>query len=281
MPLEERNNQINELNKKAILKLDNINNNTSTSHNMLRRSQITTNTQKSIFHSMITLSSGKYFYNLDTINQEHIYATIIDEKDIDPSIPEWKAAIDLELKTLSDKNTWSIVDSDTIPKLQKPLKYKWVFSRKVNIFNKNIYKARLTVKGCSQVYGINFKETFSPVAQITTFRLILSLCAAMGLEAYQMDVQNAFPNASLHNVEIYMVPPPQLNLPAGKLLKLLRALYGLKQASREWFLLLSSILTSLGFKICKSDSCLFFMIKNDNFLIIVAHVDDMLVVSNK
>ena len=284
LSIEDRNQQINELNNKTLSQLHKNtkttpNNNNNNSHPMLRRSQMN-DSQKQIFNSLITLTSGKFYINIYNLDQEYILAIIIDESDIDPNDPNWIAAMDNEIQKLIKKPTWMVVDTDSIPPNQKPLKYKWVYSKKVDIFNQNIFKARLTVKGCSQIYGIDFKETYSPVAQITTFRLILSLCVSLGFEAYQMDVQNAFPNATLNNVEIYMVPPPQLNLPTGKSLKLLRALYGLKQASREWFLLLSSILTSIGFNICKSDSCLFYLMKDDVKIIVVDYVDDMLVVSN-
>ena len=228
---------------------------------------------------MCTLTTGKFFIksNID----DFIFAEIIDENDIDPHDPNWIEAKKTEINRLQNLPTWLIVDNIIIPSNQKPLKFKWVYSRKFDVFlKKNIYKARLTIKGCSQIPGIDFTETFSPVAQVTTFRLMLALTAGQGLIAYQFDIQNAFPNATLNDVQIFMVPPPELNLPTGKSLKLLRALYGLKQASREWFLLLTSSLAKLGFKICRSDSCLLYIIQNDIIIIVTIYVDDFLVSSN-
>ena len=90
-----------------------------------------------------------------------------------------------------------------------------------------------------------------------------------------MDVDSAFPNAELKD-EIYMHPPPELNLPAGSYLKLNRALYGLKQASKEWNALISAYLIELGFKQCLSDNCMFVKGEGDNKLLVVLYVDDLI-----
>ena len=100
-----------------------------------------------------------------------------------------------ELTKLDSINTWDIVNE--LPPGRKPLHYKWVLKKKFDIYNKLIYKARLTVKGCSQREGIDFTDTFSPVAKLTSVRLLLSLGAIEGLQFKQFDVQNAFPNATL------------------------------------------------------------------------------------
>ena len=93
-----------------------------------------------------------------------------------------------------------------------------------------MYKARLTAKGCHQREGLDFNDTFSPVARLSTIRLILALSVQQKFQLWQFDVESAFPNAKLpQDVEIYMHPPEFLNLPQGTFLRLQRALYGLNR----------------------------------------------------
>ena len=97
-----------------------------------------------------------------------------------------------------------------------------------------MYKARLVAKGYTQKEGGDFFDTYSPVARLTTFRVLLSLVASHGLLVHQMDVKTAFINGELDE-EIYMdqpdgyVPEGQ----EGKVCKLLKSLYGLKQAPKQ------------------------------------------------
>jgi hypothetical protein len=233
---------------------------------------------KKVSESVNIITSGQFFvkHHNSFFSETSL---IIDESAIDPSDPNWITAKQAEINKLQAINTWEVTNK--VPSDRKTLKYKWVLSTKYNIFGKFIYKARLTVKGCSQIPGIDFEETYAPVAKVTALRLILALATGAGLHAYQMDVQNAFPNATLNGIDIYMQAPPEMNLGNGMFLKLLRALYGLKQASREWYLLLISILGKLGFKACVSESCICCLIKGDIMIIVVIYVDDMTVVSNK
>jgi hypothetical protein len=195
---------------------------------------------------------------------------------LSPDSNLWHQAMIEEIKKLESIKTWSIINS--LPPGRKALKHKWVLKNKNNIFGKYIYKARLTVKGCSQRHGFDFDETFSPVAQQASIRLILSLAISKNMTLYQFDVANAFANADLpEDVEIYMIPPPQMNLLPNTYLRLHRSLYGLKQASREWYLLLSKTLTNLGFKQLISDSCLFTGIFNSEQIILAVYVDDIFV----
>jgi hypothetical protein len=193
--------------------------------------------------------------------------------------PEWEKAMQEELNKLNSINTWEIVDQ--LPPGRKALLYKWVLKKKYDIYNKLIYKARLTVKGCSQREGIDFTETFSPVAKLTAVRLVLSLGTIENLVFNQFDVQNAFPNATLSDVDIYMVAPKELYLHNDTLyLRLNRALYGLKQASREWNLLITKILLEIGFKQLTSESCIFIYFKDNIRIILALYVDDMIIGSN-
>ena len=95
------------------------------------------------------------------------------------------------------------------------------------------YKTRLVAKGYTQKEGGDFFDTYSPVARLTTIRVLLSLAASYGLIVHQMDVKIAFLNGELE--EIYMDPPNGFvaNGQEGKVCKLLKSLYGLKQAPKQ------------------------------------------------
>ena len=94
-------------------------------------------------------------------------------------------------------------------------------------------------KGFTQEYGIDYEETFAPVARISSVRALLAVAAASKWDIFQMDVKNAFLNGDLSE-EVYMQPPPGLSVESNKVCHLRRALYGLKQAPRAWFAKFSS-----------------------------------------
>lgn len=246
---------------------------TTSSHSMHRRSQ-TAN-----FINPIPFS--KYFLSEfdDNIKSAHFALNAGGSIEYDDAVTstdayKWSESMKLELDRLQEIHTFSTVNQ--LPPGRRPLKSKWVLKIKKDIFGKEIYKARLTVKGCAQKPGIDFTETFSPVAKLSSIRLILSLAAVHNLHLHQFDVQNAFPNAQLDE-DIYMHPPVEMALPAGTILKLNRALYGLRQASRSWNKLLSSTLTNIGFRQLISDSCIYIKQENTGTTIVMIYVDDIII----
>ena len=112
-------------------------------------------------------------------------------------------------------------------------------------------KSRLVVQGFLQREGVDFNETYAPVAKAATFRLMLALTKSMNLHLYQLDVDSAFPFAGLEE-DVYMTPPPGMDISD---LKLLKSLYGLKQAPRNWNKNIVEQIKSLGFKQCVFDNC--------------------------
>jgi len=95
------------------------------------------------------------------------------------------------------------------------------------------YKARLVAKGYAQTYGIDYEETFAPVAKMATVRSVIAAAASKGWVLHQMDVKNAFLNGELQE-EVYLDQPPgyeDSDLP-NHVCRLRKALYGLKQAPR-------------------------------------------------
>ena len=142
------------------------------------------------------------------------------------------SAMQEELDSMSKNQVWELVD---LPKRRKSVGNKWVLKIKRKADGSiDRYKARLVAKGFTQIEGVDYEETFSPVVRFASIRLILSLVSSLDLELYQMDVKTAFLNGELEE-EIYMDQPSGFEV-AGeeqKVCKLQRSIYGLKQASRQ------------------------------------------------
>ncbi|CAL9012973.1 unnamed protein product, partial [Prunus brigantina] len=110
------------------------------------------------------------------------------------------------------------------------------------------YKARLVAKGYTQTYGIDYEETFAPVAKLNIVRVLLSLAANLDWPLHQFDVKNAFLHGELTE-EVYMDIPPGYNTTqTGTVCKLRKALYGLKQSPRAWFGRFTMAMKNNGFK---------------------------------
>ena len=118
---------------------------------------------------------------------------------------------------------------EAVPKGRKLIGSRWVFKTKLNPDGSiERFKARIVVKGYSQISGIDYTETFAPVMRYDSLHLILALAAQLGLSLWQADIKTAFLNGDLKE-EIWMLPPPGISLD-GMALRLHKALYGLKQA---------------------------------------------------
>ena len=109
---------------------------------------------------------------------------------------------------------------------------KWIYRIKTRS-NGSIehYKTRLVAKDFTQEHGIDYEETFTPVAQISFVRAFLAIVTTNKWDLFQMDVKNTFLNENLSE-EVYMQPPSGLSIESNKVCHLRRALYGLKQAPR-------------------------------------------------
>ncbi|CAL2271768.1 unnamed protein product [Prunus armeniaca] len=142
------------------------------------------------------------------------------------------------------------------------------------------YKARLVAKGYTQTYGIDYEETFAPVAKLNTVRVLLSLAANLDWSLHQFDVKDAF----LHGVlteEVYMDIPFGYNTTqTGTVCKLRKALYGLKQSPRAWFEWFTMSMKNNGFKQCNSDHTLFLKHRKRMVTTLIIYVDDMIITGN-
>lgn len=161
---------------------------------------------------------------INNLSSHHI-PTSVDEALKDP---RWVQAMKEEMKALMKNETWILVP---LPEGQKTVGCKWVFSIKYKADGTvERYKARLVAKGYTQTYGVDYHETFSPVAKLNTIRVLLSLAMNLDWPLHQFDVKNAFLHEDLEE-EIYMDVPPRYVATSGKVVcKLQRTLYGLKQS---------------------------------------------------
>lgn len=190
----------------------------------------------------------------------------------------WVDAMNSELQALHQNGTWTITD---LPACKSPIGCKWVYKIRYK-YDGSIerFKVRLVAKGYTQVEGMDYFETFSPVAKVTTIRLLLALASTQKWHLHQLDVHNAFSHGNLEE-EIYMQLPPGLSTQnPNQVCRLLKSIYGLKQSSRQWYACLSNALISKGFSQSASNSSLFTKHTNSFFTAILVYVDDLIVTGN-
>uniref|UniRef100_A0A2N9FTI1 CCHC-type domain-containing protein n=1 Tax=Fagus sylvatica TaxID=28930 RepID=A0A2N9FTI1_FAGSY len=188
--------------------------------------------------------------------------------------PLWQQAMTEELQALEKTHTWDLVD---LPPGKSAIGCKWVYKIKTKSDGSiERYKARLVAKGYAQEYGIDYEETFAPVARITSVRSLLAIAAVHQWPLFQMDVKNAFLNGDLTE-EVYMQAPPGYSDCPDKVCLLRRALYGLKQAPRAWFAKFSSIVHQFGFSSSSHDTALFIRRSDKGMILLLLYVDDMII----
>jgi hypothetical protein len=138
-------------------------------------------------------------------------------------------------------------------------------------------KARLVTQGFSQVEGLDFGETFAPIAHLEAIRILLAFAAFKGFKLYQMDVKNAFLNGVIQE-EVYVRQPPSFENPRypDRVYKLSKALYGLKQAPRTWYSRLKTFLLEHGYIMESADKTHFILKHNTDFLLAQIYVDDII-----
>ncbi|GKA73614.1 retrovirus-related pol polyprotein from transposon TNT 1-94 [Tanacetum coccineum] len=192
--------------------------------------------------------------------------------------PSWIDAMQEEIHEFKRLQVWELV-----PCLDKVMliKLKWIYKVKTDEFGgvlKN--KARLVAQGFRQEEGIDFEESFAPVARIEAIRIFVANAANKNMMIFQMDVKTAFLNGELKE-EVYVSQPEgfvdQDN--PSHVYKLKKALYGLKQAPRAWYDMLSSFLISQHFSKGAVDPTLFTRKAGNDLLLVQIYVDDIIFAS--
>ncbi|BBH09860.1 multidrug resistance-associated protein 9 [Prunus dulcis] len=187
----------------------------------------------------------------------------------------WKKAMEDEITMIEKNNTWELVARP----FDKPIiGVKWIYKTKLNLdgsVQKN--KARLVAKGYSQKPGIDFNETFAPVARLDTVRALVALAAQKNWKLFQLDVKSAFLNGVLSE-EVYVDQPLGFMIQGSedKVYRLKKALYGLKQAPRAWYEEINSHFTKVGFQRSLSEATLYTKRSPSGILIVSLYVDDII-----
>ncbi|KAJ9558101.1 hypothetical protein OSB04_012715 [Centaurea solstitialis] len=190
-------------------------------------------------------------------------------------ISDWVTAMQEELNQFERLGVWRLVPR---PKNKTIIDLKWIFKNKKDedgIVTRN--KARLVAKGFKQQAGIDYDETFAPVARIEAIRIFLAYAAHKNFTVHQMDVKTAFLNGELKK-EVYVSQPEGFvdrTMP-NHVYILDKALYGLKQAPRAWYDHLSNALLDNGFYKGKIDPTLFIKTEGDDILLVQIYVDDII-----
>ena len=169
-----------------------------------------------------------------------------------------------------------------LPEGTKTIGCKWVFKKKTNIDGKvHTYKARLVAKGFKQTHGIDYDETFSPIAMLKSIRILIVIVAYHDYEIWKMDVKTAFLNGNLLE-DVYMTQPEGFVQPknSGKVCKLQRSIYGLKQATRSWNLRFDESVKGFGFVKNEDEPCVYKKISGSAIVFLVLYVDDILLIGN-
>src|SRR4051812_39401699 len=187
----------------------------------------------------------------------------------------WLMAMQEELNQFERNDVWDLVPH---PGDHQVIGTRWVFRNKLDengVITRN--KARLVAQGYNQEEGIDYEETYAPVARLEAIRLLLAYASSKDFKLFQMDVKSAFLNGYI-NEEVYVAQPPGFEnyMYPTHVYKLKRALYGLKQAPRAWYERLSKFLLSQGYSRGKVDTTLFIKRKDKDVLLVQVYVDDII-----
>ena len=198
----------------------------------------------------------------------------LNEAESRPDWVLWKAAMDKEIGTLEDAGTWSTVPR---PANKNIIGSKWVFRLKRKADGTiDKYKAWLVARGFTQIFGVDYFDTYSPVAKMASVRTILAMAARFDWDIESFDFNGAYLNGTLDDdEELYMHEPPGYESQGEhKVKRLHKSLYGLKQAGRKWYDTLTHTLTDLGFCASSADPGVFLAKLEGHLLVLAIHVDD-------
>ncbi|GKV27558.1 hypothetical protein SLEP1_g36720 [Rubroshorea leprosula] len=247
-------------------------------------------------HPMITRSrAGKHTGHIKTDFSKHAYTMTTDisslsNADLDAKepktvrqalqLPQWVKAMQEELEALHKNNTWTLVPPPSSK--ENIVGSKWIFKTKLKP-NGTVdrFKARLVAKGFSQIPGVNFDETSSPVLKSTTLRLVIAIATTLSWPLRQLDVKNAFLHGKLKEV-VYRTQPPGFKDPSHPeyVCKLNKSIYGLKQAPRAWFDTFTFYLLTMGFCCSRANSSLFVLHKDHHTALLLLYVDDIVLTAS-
>ncbi|CAM8889509.1 unnamed protein product [Rhodiola kirilowii] len=208
---------------------------------------------------------------LSSIEPKNIKEALLDEY--------WVLAMQEELEEFARNDVWDLVPR---PDGVNVIGTKWIFKNKSDASgNITRNKARLVAQGYTQIEGIDFEETFAPVARLEAIRLLLALACHLKFRLFQMDVKSAFLNGFL-NEKVFVAQPKGFEDPhhLAFVYHLKKALYGLKQAPRACYERLTVFLIDHGYVRGGVDKTLFVKDTRSDFIIAQIYVDDFVFGSN-
>ncbi|WVZ70944.1 LOW QUALITY PROTEIN: hypothetical protein U9M48_019573 [Paspalum notatum var. saurae] len=202
------------------------------------------------------------------------YVATFEPRDVSQALSDsnWVNAMHEELENFERNYVWDLVEP---PPNCRPIGTKWVFKNKQGENGMVVRnKARL---GFCQKEGIDYEETFAPVARLEAIRILLAFAVSKGFKLQQVDVKSAFLNGFIEK-EVYVRQPPGFESARfpDRVYKLRKALYGLKQAPRAWYARLKSFLLKSGFVMGSVDKTLFLLSRGGETLIVQIYVDDII-----
>ncbi|KAL0411190.1 UNVERIFIED_CONTAM: Retrovirus-related Pol polyprotein from transposon TNT 1-94 [Sesamum latifolium] len=192
---------------------------------------------------------------------------------------KWLEAMKSEMDSMGSNQVWTLVD---LPKGARPVGCKWVYKYKLGADGEvTIFKARLVAKGYTQRPGVDFEETYSPVAMAKSIRILLAIAAWYDYEIWQMNVKTAFLNGFIEE-EIFMDQAEGFTAVGEeqKVCRLQRSIYGLKQAFRSWNTRFDEVIRGYDFIKNDYDPCIFKKISGSSVAYLVLYVDDILLIGN-
>lgn len=184
-----------------------------------------------------------------------------------------------EITTLENNDTWILTD---LPPGKKAIDSKWVYKIKYKPSGEvERYKAWLVAKGFMQVEGVDFHDTFAPVAKLVTVRIVIVVAVQRKWFIHQLDVNNAFLHGDLSE-EIYMkVPQGFAKTGDTRVCRLKKSIYDLRQSSRNWYNKFNHALLAFGFVQSKADHSLFVFKKASTYIATLIYVDDVILLGNE
>jgi transposase InsO family protein len=196
----------------------------------------------------------------------------------DSGHPDWDTTMNEEYRSLMAKDTWDLVP---LPKGRKLVRCKWVYKTKyASDGSDERHKAQLVSKVFSQVEGIEYNETFTPVAKMNSICLVISLAASHKWEVHHMDVKSVFLHGDLQE-EIYMEQPPSyVQNDSSLVFRLNKSLYGLKQAPQAWYAKMENFHIDTEFSRCHFDPNVYTNKVGSHLIILVIYVDELTLTSS-
>jgi len=216
------------------------------------------------------------FYAQDAIEEDKYLPDVVSSRKEMLQQPDSKHFLSAEHVEIENMKKHGVLEWVHCPRGARLVRSKFTYKRKRDA-NGEIekYKARMVARGFTQIYGVDFNETFAPVATATAFRLLMVTAMIHNLHISGGDIDGAFLNAELEE-EIYMSPDGYEDpTGGGRVFKLLKSIYGLKQSANCWFKLLSSTLRNLGYSPLDGSDCFWILYNGDDCIsLLVMHVDD-------